>query len=62
MRMVYIDVHSKTVAASWLAVTILPLSVFLLVTYAVLPVKWTNRHYITICFTLALSCMQVRKS
>ncbi|KAL1969101.1 hypothetical protein VTN77DRAFT_355 [Rasamsonia byssochlamydoides] len=53
------NVHSKTVAASWLAVAVLPLSAFLLITYAVLPAKWTHRNYISICFTLALCCMQI---
>jgi uncharacterized membrane protein SirB2 len=54
-----IDVHAKTVAAGWLAVALLPLTAFLLLSFAVLPVKWTNRHYITVCFTLAVACLQV---
>ncbi|CRG86639.1 Frizzled and smoothened-like protein O [Talaromyces islandicus] len=53
------NVDAKVGAAGWIAVALLPFSVFLLLTYAILPVKYTNRHYITVCFTLALACMQV---
>lgn len=49
----------KTTAASWLAVGMFPLTAFILITYAVLPVKFTNRHYLTICFTLANAFLQV---
>lgn len=37
----------------------LPLAAFLLVSYAVLPIKYTNRHYATICFTIAVSMLQI---
>lgn len=37
----------------------LPLAAFLLVSYAVLPIKYTNRHYATICFTIATSMLQI---
>ncbi|KAE8382706.1 hypothetical protein BDV26DRAFT_223693 [Aspergillus bertholletiae] len=53
------DITSKTQAASWLSVGILPLCIFLLVSYAVLPAKWTHRHYLSICFTLAICCMEL---
>lgn len=51
-----------TEAASWLSVCTLPLCVFLLVSYAVLHPKWTHRHYLSVCFTLGICCMQVRFS
>ncbi|KAJ5739636.1 hypothetical protein N7533_012420 [Penicillium manginii] len=56
----YADNTAKKVdVASWISVAILPLCVFLLVSYAVLPVKWTNRHYLSICFTLGICCMEI---
>ncbi|CAI7657117.1 unnamed protein product [Penicillium bialowiezense] len=53
------DLHSKIDVASWISVAILPLCIFLLVSYAVLPVKWTHRHYLSICFTLGICCMEL---
>ncbi|CEJ62159.1 hypothetical protein PMG11_10667 [Penicillium brasilianum] len=56
----YADNTAKRVGvASWISVAILPLCIFLLVSYAVLPVKWTNRHYLSICFTLGICCMEI---
>jgi hypothetical protein len=52
-------VDSKTAAIGWLAVALLPLTAFLLISWAILPVKFTNRNYITVCFTLAVVCMQI---
>ncbi|KAL2014555.1 hypothetical protein VTN00DRAFT_2080 [Thermoascus crustaceus] len=53
------DLISKTFISSWINVAILPLSIFLLVTYAVLPPKWTHRHYLTICFTIGICLMEI---
>ncbi|OJJ47039.1 hypothetical protein ASPZODRAFT_1879839 [Penicilliopsis zonata CBS 506.65] len=53
------DVADKVKIASWIAVGVLPLCVFLLVTYAVVPVKYTHRHYMSICFTLGICFMDV---
>lgn len=56
----YADNTAKRVHdAGWISVAILPLCVFLLVSYAVLPAKWTNRHYLSICFTLGICFMEV---
>ncbi|KAJ5585727.1 hypothetical protein N7450_005514 [Penicillium hetheringtonii] len=56
----YADNTAKRVdVASWISVAILPLCIFLLISYAVLPVKWTNRHYLSICFTLGICCMEI---
>ncbi|EAW11941.1 protein gprM [Aspergillus clavatus NRRL 1] len=49
----------KASAASWISVAILPLCIFLLVSYAVLPAKWTHRHYLSICFTLGITFMEI---
>lgn len=43
----------------WLSVALLPLTAFLLISWAFLPVKFTNRNYITVCFTLAVVCLQI---
>ncbi|KAJ5512881.1 hypothetical protein N7463_002433 [Penicillium fimorum] len=47
------DLAEKIAVTSWISVAILPLCIFLLISYAVLPVKHTHRHYLSICFTLA---------
>ncbi|EED17008.1 conserved hypothetical protein [Talaromyces stipitatus ATCC 10500] len=52
-------VDSTNTAIGWLGVALLPLTVFLLVTWAVLPVKFTNRNYINVCFTLSVVCLQI---
>lgn len=46
--------------ASWISVGTLPLCVFLLLSYIVLPVKYTHRHYMSMCFTIGILFMQVR--
>lgn len=53
-----LDVAKRVNVAGWISVAILPLCIFLLISYAVLPVKWTNRHYLSICFTLGICCME----
>lgn len=53
------ELISQTKVASWLGVATLPLCIFLLVSFAVLPPKWTHRHYLSICFTLGICCMEV---
>ncbi len=53
------DIQQQTRVASWISVAVLPLCVFLLVSYAVLPAKRTHRHYLSICFTLGICCMQI---
>jgi hypothetical protein len=52
-------VDSKNTAIGWLGVALLPLTAFLLISWAVLPVKFTNRNYITVCFTLSVVCLQI---
>ncbi|KAJ5562358.1 hypothetical protein N7461_001119 [Penicillium sp. DV-2018c] len=53
------ELQDKIGVASWISVAILPLCIFLLISYAVLPVKWTHRHYLSICFTLGICCMEL---
>ncbi|KAL5000928.1 hypothetical protein BDV10DRAFT_24203 [Aspergillus recurvatus] len=52
------EIQEQTRIASWVSVAVLPLCVFLLISYAVLPAKRTHRHYLSICFTLGICCMQ----
>lgn len=53
------DTAQKAAVAGWISVAILPFCIFLLISYAVLAPKWTNRHYLSICFTLGICCMEV---
>ncbi|EPS34217.1 hypothetical protein POX_a00810 [Penicillium oxalicum] len=53
------DTAKRVEIGSWISVAMLPLCIFLLISYAVLPVKWTNRHYLSICFTLGICCMEI---
>ncbi|KAE8149056.1 hypothetical protein BDV25DRAFT_157032 [Aspergillus avenaceus] len=53
------DISQKARSASWISVAVLPLCIFLLVSYAVLPVKWTHRHYLSICFTIGICLMEI---
>ncbi|KAJ5261984.1 hypothetical protein N7505_008851 [Penicillium chrysogenum] len=53
------DLGNTIHATSWISVAILPLCIFLLISYAVLPVKWTHRHYLSVCFTLGICCMEL---
>ncbi|KAJ5304419.1 uncharacterized protein N7443_004079 [Penicillium atrosanguineum] len=53
------DTAQKAAVAGWISVAILPFCIFLLISYAVLAPKWTNRHYLSICFTLGICCMEI---
>ncbi|KAJ5164813.1 uncharacterized protein N7500_006643 [Penicillium coprophilum] len=48
------DLADKIAVTSWISVAILPLCIFLLISYAVLPVKWTHRHYLSLAFIIPL--------
>ncbi|KAF7587565.1 hypothetical protein BBP40_007054 [Aspergillus hancockii] len=53
------NITSKAKSASWISVAVLPLCIFLLVSYAILPAKWTQRHYLSICFTIGICFMEI---
>ncbi|KAL4876567.1 hypothetical protein BJY04DRAFT_199662 [Aspergillus karnatakaensis] len=53
------EVQDQIKVVEWLSVGILPLCAFLLLSYAVLPASRTHRHYLSICFTLGICCMQL---
>lgn len=54
-----LDVIEKTQIASWISVAMLPLCIFILISYAVLAPKWTNRHYTNIPLTAGIALMEV---
>lgn len=37
------------------------LSVFLLLSFIILPVKYTHRHYLSVCVTLGVIFIEVRR-
>lgn len=49
----------RTEAANWLNVAALVATTFLLLSFVVLPVKWTHRHYLSICLAIAVAFMEV---
>ena len=54
-----LDVVKKTEVASWVSVAMLCLCAFLLLSYAVLPVKWSHRHYLNVFLVVGICIMQV---
>jgi hypothetical protein len=50
---------SITQSASWINVAGVICSVFLLVSFAFLPIGKTHRHYLSVCLTIAVILMQV---
>jgi hypothetical protein len=53
---------SVTTAMDWVNVVGMICSVFLLVSFVVLPVKKTHRHYLSVCLAISIAIMQVRPS
>ena len=49
----------RTEAANWLNVAALLATMFCLVSFLILPVKWTHRHYLSICVAIAVGFMEV---
>ena len=47
------------VAAGWVAVVSIICCIFLLLSWAFLPVEKTNRHYMSICLTVGVVFMNV---
>ena len=48
-----------TQAASWVNVAGIVCSVFLLVSFAFLPIGKTHRHYLSVCLTIATVMLEV---
>src|ERR1700726_3206212 len=54
--------NTITQAASWINVVGMACSVFLLLSFAALPVEKTHRHYLSICLAIGTIFMQVCQS
>jgi hypothetical protein len=52
--------ESRTQIANRVNVGALVASLFLLASFAILPVKWTHRHYLGVCLTIAIVFMEVQ--
>ncbi|OAT08983.1 hypothetical protein, variant 2 [Blastomyces gilchristii SLH14081] len=50
---------NKTGVANWIAVAIFTLNCLLLISFAALPVKWTHRHYLSVCLTVGIVFMEL---
>ncbi|PGH11103.1 hypothetical protein AJ79_05048 [Helicocarpus griseus UAMH5409] len=49
----------KTEVANWIAVVVFSLNCLMLLSFAVLPVKWTHRHYLSVCLALGIVFMEL---
>ena len=57
---VRIGFESRTKAGNWVNLVSFIFSVFLILSFVVLPVKSTHRHYLSVCVTLGVIFMEVR--
>lgn len=55
-----LDFARRAEIANWVNVAAMASSAFLLLSFAFLPVKWTHRHYLSICLAIGIMMMQVR--
>ncbi|WEW58838.1 hypothetical protein PRK78_004306 [Emydomyces testavorans] len=53
------DFIQKTEVANWIALVVFVANFFVLVSYAVLPAKFTHRHYLSICLIIAIMLMEL---
>jgi hypothetical protein len=51
--------QKRTEIANWVNVAALVVTFFLLVSFVVLPVKWTHRHYLSVCLTIGVMFIEV---
>jgi hypothetical protein len=51
--------NTITDAANWVNVASMVCTMFVLISWAVLPVEKTHRHYLSICLSLAVALLQV---
>jgi hypothetical protein len=56
------NVDSIAIATDWINVAGLICTLFLLLSFAFLPVKETHRHYLSVCLAVAITIMQVRRT
>lgn len=51
--------EQRTEIANWVNLAAFILSVYLLLSFMILPVKYTRRHYLSVCVTLGVVFMEV---
>lgn len=51
--------EQRTEIASWVNVAAMFSTLFVLLSYAILPVKWTSRHYLSVCLAIGVFCIEV---
>ena len=49
-------------AMDWVNVVGMVCTVYLLISFAVLPVQKTHRHYLSVCLAVSIGIMQVRRN
>ena len=54
-----IGFEQRTEVANWVNVAALATTFFLLLSFIVLPTKWTHRHYLSICLAIGVGCIEV---
>src|SRR5271154_3339765 len=58
-RLPWTGFEQRTQIANWVNVGALLLTIFLLLSFSILPVKWTHRHYLSICLTISVGLIEV---
>jgi hypothetical protein len=56
---IYPGFQKRTQVANWVNVAAVVVTFFLLISFIVLPVKWTHRHYLSVCLTIGVMFMEV---
>lgn len=51
--------EGRTEIANWVNLAAFVLSVYLLLSFAVLPIKYTHRHYLSVCVTIGVVFIEV---
>ena len=54
--------EQRTEVGNWVNVAAMFSTLFILISYAVLPTKWTSRHYLSVCLALGVFFMEVCES
>ena len=55
----YTGFEQRTEVANWVNVAALATTCLLLLSFLVLPTKWTHRHYLSVCLAIGVGCIEV---
>lgn len=58
-KLTYPGFDQRAEVGSWVNVAAIFATAFLLLSFIVLPVKWTHRHYLSICLTIGVMFIEV---